>query len=151
VPLRRSAPRTPVLMRRRTHVAAAETPRPIAAARTSRGLFPRMPRPRNISQRASNASGSAASCDSTNAVSISLGSGRYPSLHSRHIEVIAGGSSSPEARTPRSGEDVIGRFLLTLAGRESLRLQIEHRPVAAAEVHQLVMGSQLDHPPVLEH
>src|ERR1700688_1350524 len=34
---------------------------------------------------------------------------------------------------------------------EARRLQLEHRPVAAAEGHQLVVGAELDHPAVLEH
>src|SRR5258708_9220871 len=34
---------------------------------------------------------------------------------------------------------------------EARRLQLEHRPVAAAGGHQLVVGAELDHSAVLEH
>src|SRR5205085_7847160 len=44
----------------------------------------------------------------------------------------------------RSGEDVIRRALRLAAG-ESLRLQVEHRAVAAAQRHELVVCTELDH------
>ena len=47
-------------------------------------------------------------------------------------------------------EDVKRLSLLLRIG-EALRLQVEHRAVAAAERHQLVMGAELDDLAVLEH
>src|SRR5437867_788092 len=139
---------------RRNHVAAVDTPRPIAAARTMPGRCSRTPLPSSISHKARSASGSAASCDSTNATTIKRGSWRYPSLHSRHMDDSAGGSGSivpgvPGARS-RSGEDFIGRALLLAWDAETLRLQVEHRPIAPAERHELVMSSELDDPAMLK-
>src|SRR5467141_3801996 len=139
---------TRVLTVRRNHVAAVETPSPIAAPFTVPGLCSRTPLPSSISHRARSASGSAASCDSTKATTIRRGSWRYPSLHSRHIDDSAGGSGSI-ARF-RSGEDVIRRALL-LRDVEALRLQIEHRSIAPRERHQLVVRAEFDDPAVLHH
>src|SRR2546425_919042 len=147
-----------VLTVRRNHVAAADTPRPIAAPWIMPGRCSRTPLPSSISHNARSASGSAASCDSTNAVTIKRGSWRYPSLHSRHIDDNAGGSGSilsgapgaPGARS-RSGEDIIRSAQLLVRDFEALRLQIEHRPVAPGERHQLVVRAELDDPAVLEH
>jgi hypothetical protein len=61
---------------RRNQVPVAETPRPIAAASKSRGRCSTTPLPSSISHSATSASGSAASCDSTNAHSIMVGSWR---------------------------------------------------------------------------
>src|SRR3989441_1078799 len=137
---------TRVLTVRRNHVAAADTPRPIAAPWTMPGLCSRIPLPSSINHNARSASGNAASCDSTSAATIKRGSWRYPSLHNRHMDDSAGGSGSivPGGRS-RSGEDVIRRALL-LRNDEALRLQIEHRPVAPGERHQLVVRAELDHP-----
>src|SRR5260370_29177246 len=142
---------TRVLTVRRNHVAAADTPRPIAAPCTMPGLCSRMPLPSSISHNARSASGSAASCESTNATAIRRGSWRYPSLHNRHMDDSAGRSGAivPGARPP-SGEDVIRRALL-LRDVEALRLHVEHRPAAPRERHQLVVRAELDHPAVLEH
>src|ERR1019366_5053170 len=140
---------TRVLTVRRNHVAAADTPRPIAAPCTIPGLCASTPLPSSISHKARNASGSAANCDSPNAAAIKRGSWRYPSLHNRHIDDSAGGSGSM-ARS-RSGENVIRRALLAVRGVEALRLQIEHRPIAPAMRHQLVVRAELDDPAVLEH
>src|SRR5258708_16687658 len=137
---------TRVLTVRRNQVATADAPRPIAAPCTMPGLCWRRPLPSSISHRARSASGSAASCDSTNATTIKRGSWRYPSLHSRHIEDSAGGKGP----TARSGEDVIRRALL-VRDVEALCLQIEHRPVTPCECHQLVMLAALDDPPALAH
>src|SRR5690349_20156769 len=60
----------------------------------------------------------------------------------------AGGSASLFVRT--SGEDVITLAFLVFAA-EPLRLQFEHRPVAAVERHQLLMRAELDDPPLLQH
>src|SRR5262249_36512018 len=49
-----------------------------------------------------------------------------------------------------SGAAVIRRPLLVLSG-EALRLQVEHRPVAAAASHQLAVRSELDHAAVFEY
>src|SRR5207245_6178033 len=136
-----------------------DTPRPIAAPCTMPGRCSRRPLPRSISHNARSASGSAAICDNTNATSINRGSWRYPSLHNRHIDERAGGSGSifsgvrdfagvPDARL-RSGEDVIRRALL-LRDVKALRLQIEHRPVAPAERHQLFVRAEFDNPAVLK-
>ena len=57
----------------------------------------------------------------------------------------------PRPSRRRSGEDVIGRPLLVLGRAEALRLQIEHRAVAAALRHQLVVRAELDDAAVLEH
>src|SRR5262249_24838086 len=51
-----------------------------------------------------------------------------------------------------SGEDIEGRLLLAFLGRalgEPLRLQGEHRPVAAAQPHQLLVAAVLDDRPAL--
>jgi hypothetical protein len=62
------------------------------------GLCSRTPLPSSISHNARSASGSAASCDSTNAATIRRGSWRYPSLHNRHIDDSAGGSGRSRDR-----------------------------------------------------
>src|SRR5580658_10311584 len=143
---------TRVLTVRRNHVAAVDTPRPIAAPCTKPDRCSRTPLPSSISHNARSASGSAASCDSTNAAIIKRGSWRYPNLHSRHIDDIAGGSGSIVCSTPSfcSGEDVICRALL-VGNIESLRLQFEHCSVAAAERHQFIVGAEFDHSAVLKH
>src|SRR5712691_7676628 len=112
---------TRVLTVRRNHVAAADTPRPTAAPCTMPGLCSRTPLPSSISHNARSASDS------------------------------AGGSGSivPGTRS-RSGEDVIRRALL-FRNDEALRLHVEHRPVAPAERHQLVVRAELEDPAVLEH
>src|SRR5687768_7768590 len=143
---------TRVLTVARNQVAVAEIASPSAAIRTSRPSPFSTPLPSSASHTASNASGSAASWESTNAASISRGSFRYPSLHSRHIDESAGGRGSIAATgaASRSGEDVIDHALFFF-GDEPLRLQIEHRLVAAASRHQLVVSAQLDHAALLEH
>src|SRR5215210_7017824 len=133
---------TRTLTVRSNHVAVAEIPSASAAMRTILPSCPSTPLPSSASHQAINASGSAASNASTNAASMRPGSWRYPSLHSRHMDGNAGGRPS--------GEDVIDDSLLVLR-REALGLEIEHRPVAAAERHQLLMGAELDHPAVLQH
>src|SRR5688572_11982461 len=131
----------------RNHVPVAETPRPRAAARTMRGRPSSTPFPSSMSQRAIRASGSAASCDKPNAASINRGSCRYPSLHSRHIDDSAGGRSPAGEGLV---EDVI-RHALVFLGGESFGLEIEHRAVAAAQRHELVVRTELDHASMLEH
>src|SRR5205807_1410996 len=78
-----------------------------------------------------------------------------PSLHSRHIDDSAGGSSSSKVLRVISREDIEHDLLFAFinggARRESLRLQLEHGVVAAAELHQLGMRPQLDDSPMLEH
>src|SRR5581483_2905399 len=140
---------TRVLTVRRDQVPALESARPIAAPSTRPGRCSTTPLPRSISQSASSASGSAASCDSTNAQTISEGSWRYPSLHKRHIDESAGGSGSMAGRA--SGEDVIRRALLIVWRVEALRLQLEHRAIAPAERHQFVVRPELDDPAALEN
>src|SRR5438874_11579381 len=135
---------TRVLTVRRNQVAAADTARPIAAPCTMPGLCSRTPLPSSIIHSARSASGSAATCESTNATTIKRGSWRYPSLHRRHIDDSAGGSGA------MSGEDVICCTLL-LRNIEALSLKIEHGPIASAERHQLVVRAELDDPAVLEH
>src|ERR1700682_2557245 len=145
---------TRVLTVRRNHVAAVDTPRPIAAPSTRAVRWSITPLPSNISHSASSASGSAASCDNTKAQTIRRGSWRYPSLQSRHMDRNAGGSGSivpvvPGARF-LSGEEVVPRTLL-FRNVEALRLKIQHCSIAPAESHQLVMRAELDDPAVLEH
>src|SRR5580765_7837556 len=135
-----------VLTVRRNQVAVADTPMPTAAIRTRRGRWPSSPSPSSLSQTAISASGSAESSASPNETSISAGSCRYPSLHRRHIDGSAGGSSSSGA----SGEDDILLSFLVLGGVEPLRLQIEHRLVSPAERDQLVVRPELDDAALLE-
>ena len=78
------------------------------------------------------------------------GSWRYPSLQSRHIDDRAGGRSASPGR-PDLGEDVIGLTLLILGADESLRLQVEHRSIAAALGHQLVVRPKLHNFALFEH
>src|SRR5688572_6502561 len=151
VTLSRNRRCTRVLTVRRNQVAAVDMPSPSAAPCTRPGLCSSTPLPSSISHNASSASGSAASCDSTNAVTINRGSWRYPSLHSRHIDRSAGGSGAMDSSTlSLSGEDVI-RLTLLLGDVEALRLQIEHGSIASTERHQLVVRAKLDHPAVLQN
>src|SRR5437870_5608056 len=145
---------TRVLTVRRNQVAAADTPSATAAMRTRARSLCRTPSPSSLNQRARSASGSAANSERRNAVRSSPGSWRYPSLNSRHMDERPGGKTSLAGRTgapPRSGEDVIGDPFLVLGGGEALRLEVEHRAVAPAQRHQLVVSAELDHPAVLEH
>src|SRR3990172_57941 len=141
---------TRVLTVPRNHVAVAETPRPIADATISVAFPSSTPLPSSISHRASNASGSTASCDNTNAASISRGSWRYPSLQRRHIDDSAGGSGSIGASRTASAEDVIGHALLALDG-EALRLAGEHRAVAACLLHHLGLRPERDDAARFDH
>src|SRR5437867_25830 len=61
---------TRVLMVRRNHVAAAETPSPMAAPSIISGLCPSSPLPRSISHSARSASGSAAALEDADAVGV---------------------------------------------------------------------------------
>src|SRR5258708_9665092 len=140
---------TRALTVRRNHVAAVETPSPIAAPFTVPGLCSRTPLPSSISHRARSASGSAASCDSTKATTIRRGSWRYPTLHSRHIDHSAGRRGSI-ARS-RLGEDGIRRGLLLARKAEALRLQTEHGPIPSGERHQLLLRAELDQPAERQH
>src|SRR5579862_1271610 len=140
---------TRVLMVRRNHVAAVDTPNPMAATCTRPSRWLMTPRPNNISHRARSASGSAASCESTSDAIIKRGSWRYPSLHNRHMEDSAGGRGSMAG--PRSGEDVIRGALLVAGNTEALCLKIKHGPITPAKRHQFVVGAKLDDPSVLEH
>src|SRR5215472_9616899 len=140
---------TRVLTVRRNQVAAAETPRPMAAPCTIAGRCSRAPLPSSISHNARSASGSAASCETTKAASIKRGSCRYPSLHNRQIEERAGGSGS--MLRPRSGEDVISDALLSLGNIESLCLQIEHRAIPTTERHQFVVRAEFNCAAMLQH
>src|SRR5437867_11197010 len=153
VTLSRKVRCTRVLAVRRNHVAVADTPRPTAAMRTRPGRPPRRPSPSSLSHSASSASGTAESSASRNAQSISPGSWRYPSLHSRHMDERAGGSGEIDG-APASGnalEDVIGFPFLVLRRVEPLRLQVEHGPIATAPGHQLAVRPKLHHAPVLHH
>src|SRR6516164_1446263 len=134
---------------RRNHVAATDTPSPIAAPCTSPEWCSSTPFPSNISHNARSASGSAASCDRTSDANIICGSCRYPSLHNRHMEESAGGSGS--IAWPRLGEDVIPRALLVHRFTKAFRLQIEHRSVARPERHQLVVCADLNYATMFEY
>src|SRR5215472_7895996 len=140
---------TRVLTVRRNQVAAADSPKPMAAPCTIVGRCSTTPLPSSISHNARSASGSAASCESTKAASIKRGSCLYPSLHNRQIEERAGGSGS--MLRARSGEDVIGYALLSLGNVEALCLQIEHGAIATAERHQFVVRAQFDCVSMLQH
>src|SRR5262245_8315317 len=148
VTLSRNRRCTRVLTVRRNHVAVADTARPIAEPTTRPDRCSTTPLPRSISQSASSASGSAASCERTKAATIIRGSWRYPSMHSRHIDDSVGGRGSSWSR--RSGENVIRRSLLVIREREPPRLQIEHRTVASVERDQLVVRPELDDAAALE-
>src|SRR5206468_1488947 len=63
----------------------------------------------------------------------------------------AGGNASGTVGRGRSGEDVIGFSLLVLGGGEALGLKVEHRAVATALGHELVVRAELDDPAVFEH
>src|SRR4029453_8682292 len=58
---------------------------------------------------------------------------------------------SGETSLVRSLEDVIRDPLFILGRAESSRLQVEHRPIAAVQGHELGVRAELDHPPLLEH
>src|SRR5215831_15507167 len=134
-----------------SQVATAETASAAAANRSRSGLFSISPSPSSLNQTASSASGSAATRARTKDTPISAGSYRNPSRQSRHIEASAGGSRSGSAAAG-SGEDIEGHLFLALLrrpGGESPRLQREHRPVPAAQPHQLVVAARLDHGSVL--
>src|SRR6516165_2797001 len=148
VTLSRNRRCTRVLTVRRNHV-AADMPIPIAAPSTSPEWCSNTPLPSSISHKARSASGSAASWDSTSDANIIRGSCRYPSLHSRHMEDSAGGSGAID--WPRLGEDVIRRALLVGCNSEALCLQIEHRSVAPAKRHQLVVCAELNHTAMFEN
>src|SRR6185369_15876020 len=66
------------------------------------------------------------------------------------MEGSAGGRPSGFRRG--SGEDIV-RDTLLLRRLETLRLEIEHRPIAPSgtERHQLVVRAELDHLAVLQH
>src|SRR5262245_4538479 len=145
---------TRVLTVRRNHVAVADTPRPIADTITSPDRCSSTPLPSSANHTAMSASGNAESCDSTKATSMRRGSWRYPSLHSRHIDDSIGGSRSKRvsgAGTAVSAKDVIRRSIFVFSGVETLRLQFEHRSIAPALRHQLVVRTELDDASVLEH
>src|SRR5713226_512813 len=145
--------RVPIV--RRNHVPAVDSPRAIAAMRMSPASCWSTPSLSSLSHSASNESGSAESRDSTNATNMRLGSKRKPNLSNRHIEGSAGGRSSTLragrlVRPLLSDEDVIHHTLL-FASSEALRLQVEHGPVATAQLDQLVVGTELDDLAVLQH
>ncbi len=130
---------TRVLTVPRNQFAAALSAIPSAAAIASRVCCWITAAPSRASQTAVSAAGRAASCDSTSESAISPRSDLKPSLHSRHIEESVGGSGSMASGAgSRSGEGFIGLSLL-VRFLEALRLQIEHRAVAAAERHQLIV------------
>src|SRR5712691_7335127 len=138
------------------HVPTADTPRAIAAMRTSPPSCWSTPSLSSLSHNASNESGSAESSDNTSATNMRLGSKRKPSLSNRHIEGNAGGRSSTLratflTRPFGSDEDVIHHTLLLFARTEALRLHVEHGPVAPTQFDQLVVAPQLDDFAVLQH
>src|SRR5215471_5216921 len=142
---------TRVLTVRRNHVAAADTARPIADPSTRPGRCFSTPSPSNISHKARRASGSAASCERTSDANINRGSCLYPSLHNRHMEESAGGRGSIALPgLERLGEDVIRCAFLVRGNTEALCLQIEHRAIAPAKRHQLIVGAKLDHATMFE-
>src|SRR5262249_34410569 len=116
-----------------------------AATATSRVSPPSTPSLSSFNHRASNASGRAASSVSAKDHHIRLGSWRKPSLHTRHIDWIGGGSGSipPTPLRPPLDEGNLGPPPLGFRP-QPLRLQVEHRAIAATQRHQLVVGTQLD-------
>ncbi len=133
----------------RNHVAVADTPIATAANRTRRQSPWSTPSPSSLNQSASSASGSAQSSERVKAATSRPGSCLYPSLHSRHIEESAGGRP-PGLPARGLDEDVIALPFFVL-GTKALRLQIEHRAVAASLGHQLVVRAEFDHLAALEH
>src|SRR5262245_25196276 len=63
----------------------------------------------------------------------------------------AGGRSSRTAARGPLSEDIIGLALIVFGGGEAPRLQVEHRAVAAALRHQLVVRAEFDDLAVFEH
>src|SRR5581483_12314533 len=57
----------------------------------------------------------------------------------------------PSALGARRGSEDVIRLALPAFSAEALRLQVEHRAVASAERHELVVRAELDHAPLLEH
>src|SRR5881628_419046 len=134
---------TRVLTVLRNQVAVTDRLRPKTAITSRRRSAWTTPSPRSFSHSAKRASGSAASCDNANEATSIPGSWRYPSFSARHIEESAGGR--------RSGEEIVSGSLFVRGGAEPFGLQVEHRAIAPALRHQLVVGAQLDNPAVLEH
>src|SRR5213592_272715 len=130
------------LITRRNHVAGADTPSPRAAAVTSPCLPPSRPSARSLNQRARSASGSAAASARPNDTLKSNGAAAYPRLSARHMAGTAGGRSSVEGIEGRSGLGVVA---------EPRRLQLEHRAIAAACRHQLLVRAELDHLAARQH
>ena len=122
---------------------------PAAATRTRLQSPCSTPSPSSLNQSASSASGSAASSASVNAATISAGSwlvaelAQPPHRRERRRQGVA------LRGVVRRGRHSCLPFLVFAA--EALRLQIEHRPVAAVERHQLVVRAELDDLAVLEH
>src|SRR6185437_14940854 len=132
-------------------LAAALSAMPSAAIIASRGCCWMTPAPSSASQRAVSAAGRAASCDRPSESAIKPRSERKPSLQSRHIDESVGGSGSMASGAGgASGEDVKGLPLL-VGFLEALRLQVEHRAVAAVQRHQRLMRAELDHAALLDH
>src|SRR5262249_10792636 len=149
-----------------SQVATADTASATAANQSRPGLCWISPSPSSVNQTASSASGNAAARARTNDTPISAGSQRKPRGPSRPMAASAGGSRSGGSAGARavswpgpgdpagstgSGEDIEGDLLLAFLGRalgEPLRLQREHRPVPAAQPHQLLVAAELDDGPV---
>src|SRR3954469_4064326 len=134
---------TRVETRRSSQVPTTDSASAIAVRRSFRPAPAATASARSLNQSARSASGTAASNASVIDHTIIRGSYRSPSRQSRHIDDHAGGSSSDE--------DVMGHPFLVFRLAEALRLEIEHRPIPTMSRHQLVVGPQLDHSPLLEH
>src|SRR6202023_404292 len=77
---------------------------------------------------------------------IGLGRSRFTLATSAGVT----GSSDSSGSSGITGSSGSG-IAAVAAIAEARRLQLEHRPVAAAGSHQLVVAAQLDHPPLQEH
>src|SRR5262245_60690849 len=159
---------TRVLTVRRNQVAVADRASPAAATSSSVRSPSMAPLPRRLIHSASRASGRAAARPRPNDPSIRPGSACQPSTSIRHMAAVAGGSSASGRAPVRSRKELtahllrrvvepVGRLaVLTLAPAvvtvaEPAGLELEHRAVAAAPGHELVVAAQLDHPTGLQH
>src|SRR5580704_12104191 len=123
-------------MTRKNHVAGTDALRPMAATVSSVRSGFVMPSARSLIQSARSASGNDEASASANDTPKSAGSAWYARRSARHIDGRAGGRS-----WSRDGIEFLRVGLLV----ESRCLEVEHRAIAAAGRHELVVASELDH------
>src|SRR5215213_9742578 len=118
----------------RNHVSVASAARSTAVA----AMLPSSPSmtasASSFSPRANRASGRAAPTVVTKATTMSSGSAWYPSRSDRHSATRVDGIG-----TSAEGDDI----LVLLLFAEARRLEVEHRAVAPAESHELVVRAEL--------